>query len=324
MWNLAAVLLLVAVMAADRTLGQAMVQVISIEGHRKRFDNPAQDAIQRYRLIDISGNDYNGDGTPDTAPVTPLAVLALFQGGTGRLNLSPQNPRSGDPNPFESLRYRFAGERFVVASVDAASDFLAHNHEQTATGGSDHGSGLSGHQLPGRLYADSYEQDLEAVFTDLRRRYPHLPVVAVGTSLGSVSAYVAAIGVRNPPDGIVLAAPLTGPTSIGDLGRTNPYHHRVTVPALVIAHEADPCVSTRPGDAALLAQALTRSSRVDFVLLGGGLAGFGSGVPGAGTTRGRGCDGLNAHNFFGVEDELVRHVTSWIRSVLVPTTQRAR
>lgn len=308
------ILLVLTLLAADSLFGQAMVRVITIEGYRKRFDSPAQDAIQRYRLVDITGNDYNGDGVPDTNPTRPLAVLALFQGGTGRLNLSSSNARVGDPHTVDSLRYHLAAEGFVVASVDAASDFLAHNHDQTATGNNDHGSGLAGHQLPGRLYADLYKQDLEALMNDLRRRFPGYPVFALGTSLGTISAYVAAIELANPPDAIVLAAPLTGIAFTGDLGRTNPHHDRVRVPTLVITHEDDPCVSTKPADARVLATSLTRAPKVDFVLMNGGLRGWGNDSP-AGVS-GRGCSGLNAHNFFGAEHDLVKEVTAWIKDLL--------
>jgi hypothetical protein len=82
---------------------------------------------------------------------------------------------------------------------------IAHNHDDTRdANGSVHGSGLRGHRLPGRLHGDKYLQDLAAVMNDLRGRYPNLPLWAVGTSQGTISAAVAAANVSPPPDGIVL------------------------------------------------------------------------------------------------------------------------
>lgn len=325
-WALVTVILLATAMVPDHLFSQAAsaVRVISIEGHRKRFDNPTQDAIQRYFLIDVTNGDWDGDGNQDTGPINPVGILALFPGGDGRLNLSPQTRGIGSSSPFESVRNHLAAEGFIVADVDAASDFLAHNHPQTREDplGFQHGSGISGHQLPGQLYADSYKQDLEAVTSDLRQRYPGLPLFAAGLSLGTVSAFVAAIELAHPPDGIVLASTNTGPRNgVGDLGPRNPYLDRVRVPVLIIAHQDDPCPQTQPGNAALLAKALTASPRVEYVTLSGGYRGFGNET---GTEFTRGCGGLNAHNFFGVEQELVRRVATWIRGVVRSSSSSRR
>src|SRR5687767_2711027 len=145
-WNIVGVVLLATFLVSDDLVGQAMVQVISIEGHRKRFDNPAQDAILRYFLIDVTKDDWDGDGTRDTEPRQPVAILALFVGGDGRLNLTPTTRGIGGGFPTKAA-YDFAAEGFIVAVVDAGSDFLAHNHPPRTDQGFPHQSGLYGHRL---------------------------------------------------------------------------------------------------------------------------------------------------------------------------------
>ena len=60
-----------------------VVQVVEISGHRPRFDMPGP-AFVRYLLIDPSNADPAVDGFP---PLDPVAILMVFTGGDGRLNL---------------------------------------------------------------------------------------------------------------------------------------------------------------------------------------------------------------------------------------------
>jgi len=129
-----------------------VIQVVEIFNHRARFDN-GNPAFVRYLLIDPSNADPAVDGF---APINPSAVLMLFIGGDGRLNLAPTQLNTGSTNFLARTRYHFAAEGYVVALIDAASDFLAHNHADTVDLGFPHGSGLRGHRLPNRLHGDKY------------------------------------------------------------------------------------------------------------------------------------------------------------------------
>ena len=116
-----------------------VIQVVEINGHRTRFDN-ANPAFVRYLLRSPSNADPTIDGF---APIDPLAVLMLFIGGDGTLNLTLTQQSTGSTNFLARTRYHFAAEGYVVALVDAASDFLDHNHDDTRdTNGFLHGSGL--------------------------------------------------------------------------------------------------------------------------------------------------------------------------------------
>src|SRR5262245_62489478 len=95
-----------------------VIQVVEITGYRTRFDN-ADAASVRYLLIDPG----NADPTI-FAPIDLIAVLMLFIGGDGTLNLMPTQQNTGSTNFLARTRYHFAAEGYVVALVDAASDFL--------------------------------------------------------------------------------------------------------------------------------------------------------------------------------------------------------
>jgi len=273
-----------------------VIQVVEIFNHRARFDN-GNPAFVRYLLIDPSNADPAVDGF---APINPSAVLMLFIGGDGRLNLAPTQLNTGSTNFLARTRYHFAAEGYVVALIDAASDFLAHNHADSVDLGFPHGSGLRGHRLPNRLHGDKYLQDLAAVMSDLRTRYPNLPLWAVGTSRGTLSAAVAAANVSPPPDGIVLTSSLTGPSDIGDLQSVA--LESITAPVLVVTHHDDACLVTKPEDSLALRKRFASSRRVQVLLFRGGSA-----------SLSEPCDPLSPHGFFGIEQRVVEAIAWWIK-----------
>lgn len=188
--------------------------------------------------------------------------------------------------------------------MDAASDFLVHNHATQVDLGFPHQSGLRGHRLPNRLHGDLYQQDLEAVIDDLRAKFPSLPLWAVGISRGTESAVAAATELENPPDGIVLASPIAGTSSLGDLSPTNVDLSKVTVPTLIVSNQDDQCPSTQTEDAKLLKKRFTSSPRVQLLIFNGGS-----------TPLNGPCDSLSEHTFFGIEQKVVEAVTKWIKHV---------
>jgi hypothetical protein len=275
-----------------------VVQVVQITGHRTRFDN-ANPAFVRYLLIDPGNADPAVDGF---APIDPIAVLMLFVGGDGRLNLGASQQNIGSTNFLARTRYHFAAERYVVAVVDAASDFLAHEHADTNdANGFRHGSGLRGHRLPNHLHGDKYLQDLAAVMNDLRQRYPDLPLWAVGTSRGTISAAVAAANVSPAPDGIVLVSSLTGPSAVGDLQSVA--LESITAPALIVTNKDDQCDVSKPEDSKDLPQRFEASERVKLMIVNGRSL----------NPLSDPCEALSAHGFFGIEQKVIEAITKWIK-----------
>lgn len=278
---------------------------VTITVDRKRFDNPDLKAIVRYLLIDVSQVDLRpideagneGDGIPD---IQPKGVLMLFVGGNGVLNLTPTSRNTESTNFLARTRYHFAAEGFIVALVDAASDFLAHNHPTVTDPitGFCHESGLRGHRLPNRLYGDKYALDLQAVIDDLRVKFPSLPLWAVGTSMGTISAALTAT-LSGPPDGIVLTSPLTGPNCFGDLSSENIDLGLVKLPTLITTHQDD-----RPEDAKRLKKRFTSSPRVQLLIFEGGS-----------TALTDLTAPLSPHGYFGIEQKVIDAIARWIEHV---------
>lgn len=270
---------------ADARAGP-LVQVVELSGYRPRFDGSPDTLFARYLLID-PGNAVPADGF---APLDPTAVLVLFVGGNGKLGLAPGQQNTGSTNFVARTRYHFAAERYVVALVDAASDFLGL------------AEGLAGHRQPHQPHGDKYVLDLAAVMSDLRARYAALPLWAVGTSRGTIGAAVTAAYVAPPPEGIVLTAPLTGPSATGDLQTVE--LELIGAPVLVATHRDDACPVTKPGDARSLKHRFTSSPRVQVLSFNGGSAPLSSS-----------CDPLAPHGFFGIEQKVIEAITRWIEGV---------
>lgn len=263
-----------------------LVQVVELGGYRARFDGAPAALLVRYMLIDPS-NAIPVDGY---APLPPRAVLMLFVGGSGKLGLVPGQLNTGSTNFVARTRHHFAAEKYVVALVDAASDFLGL------------AEGLTGHRQPHQPHGDKYVQDLAAVMADLRTRYPALPLWAVGTSRGTIGAAVAAAHVAPPPDGIVLTAPLTGPSGNGDLQTVSV--GLIGVPVLIATHRDDACPVTRPQDIKRLGRRFASSPKVLVLRFDGGSAPLSA--P---------CDPLAPHGFFGIEQQVIDAITRWVARV---------
>jgi dienelactone hydrolase len=206
------------------------------------------------------------------------------------LSLNETQRNTGHTNFLVRTRYLFAAEGFVVAVIDAASDFLAHNH------------GLRGHRLPDRQYGKEYLDDLKAVINDLRGDFPDLPLWAVGTSRGSISAAVAAAELDDPPDGLVLTSSLTGPDSNGDLRPQNIDLEDVEVPTLIVTNKEDECRITKPEDSKDLKKRFTAAPKVKIRQFKGRI-----------TPLSRSCRSLSGHGFFGIEQKVIKAITKFIK-----------
>lgn len=290
MKNLLVMLVMVAAVAGGARLSVSdaqagpLVQAVELSGYRPRFDGSPDALFVRYLLIDPS-NAVPADGF---APLQPKAVLMLFVGGSGKLNLAPGQLNTGSTNFLARTRYHFAAEGYVVALVDAASDFLGL------------GSGLSGHRQPHQPLGGQYLLDLAAVMGDLRSRYPALPLWAVGTSRGTIGAAVAAVTAAPPLDGVVLTSSLTGPSAAGDLQTVD--LESIAVPVLVVAHRGDECTATKPEDARRLKHRFTSSPRVRLLMFHGGSAPLSDA-----------CNPLAPHGFFGIEQRVIDAIARWIK-----------
>jgi hypothetical protein len=272
--------------------GPEVVRAIELNLTRARVPNGGTAPLRlRYILIDPGNADLQRDGF---LPLERVALLVLFIGGDGAMGFTQGQLNTGSPNTVARNRYHFAAEGYVVALVDAATDFNA-----------------SGIGLRNRRFGPAHMSDLRVLMIDLRDKYPTLPIWAVGHSRGTLSAGVMATQspvtptgtVIAPADGLVLLSSLTGnPASPSeDLSRIDDLES-IRVPTLIVSHLGDTCPFTNPEDSRDLRKRFTASERSKF-----------RGFEGGSTPLTDPCDPLAPHGFFGIDQKLVDAVTKWIR-----------
>jgi len=117
----------------------------------------------------------------------------------------------------------------------------------------------------------------------------------VGTSRGTLSVASLAMKLTDPHlKGIILTS------SMASISRLD--LPRIKVPVLFVHHVDDKCNQTPYREAKDLSQAVSKSVKVTFVDVTGGLP------PQTGP-----CQALSAHGFFGVEDTATQAILTWVR-----------
>ncbi len=208
-------------------------------------------------------------------PAGAKALVLLFEGGGGR--------SSGKAEGFARLAHaRLPALGLASALVDAPSDqrrFLGGMHPEFRT-------------------SDHHVADIDKVVAALKAR-TGLPVWLLGVSLGTRSAAWYATQRPDAVAGVILlssstANPRAAPVDAFPLAR-------ISAPLLAIAHERDGCSGTPPEGARRIVAAATGSRAAE--------ARFFSGGRDAGP---RPCGLRTYHTFFGIEDEVVAAVATFI------------
>lgn len=212
------------------------------------------------------------------------ASVILFAGGHGNLRLQGDGAIGWGKNNF-LLRSReyFINAGCNVVVLDAPSD-----HQ-----------GRDG-MLGGFRNSEEHVTDVTAVIKYLRAQ-SNVPVWLVGTSRGTESA--ANIVVRAPllADGVVLTSSMSVEN---DKGSSLPEMEldKVTVPVLLAVHEDDTCWVTPPAGSETIKAALMNVKRLALRTYHGGLP-----------AKTDACKALSAHGFYGIEEEVVTDIVSFIR-----------
>jgi hypothetical protein len=127
------------------------------------------------------------------------------------------------------------------------------------------------------------------------------PVALVATSRSAIS--VATVMLRQSdalPDALVITSGMLrgeySAEAMGDPGR-------ITVPVLLIAHRDDTCRVTAPSDMPLYARKLTGSRKVETLVMTGGEP-----------LRGDPCDTFGPHGFYGLDQQVVNAVATWLKA----------
>jgi pimeloyl-ACP methyl ester carboxylesterase len=216
----------------------------------------------------------------ERVPEKPLAVALLFPGSGGRIRLRSEDGeiRFGGGNFLVRSRMEFTQRGVAAVVLDAPSD------QQP--------SGMDDNFRLGRPHAE----DISAVITEIRKRFPGLPVFLVGTSRGTVSA--ASLGQRLPEAvaGVVLTATLfVGGRRFGQQGLSGFDFAAIKPPLLLVHHRDDGCEYTPYRAASRLAE------RYPLVSVTGGL-------PAKSTP----CEAYSEHGFLGREAETVEAIVNWM------------
>jgi pimeloyl-ACP methyl ester carboxylesterase len=216
------------------------------------------------------------------APTDPKAVVVLFAGGHGGLQLGADGTmRWGQGNFLVRSRRLFAEQGLTVAVLDAPSD----------------------RQAPPFLGAfrqtPEHAADVKAVIAALRTS-TKLPVWLVGTSRGTQSVSYVATELAGPdgPDGIVLSSTIVR----DDKGRAVPAMplERIRIPVLVVHHEQDGCALCAFSDVPVLMRKLGAAPRSELLSFRGG------------ESKGDPCEAFAHHGYNGLERDVVQRIAAWI------------
>ncbi|HVO92405.1 MAG TPA: alpha/beta hydrolase [Terriglobales bacterium] len=212
------------------------------------------------------------------------AVAVLFPGSGGLIQLRNENgkPRFNTSNFLVRSRSEFIKNKVAAAILDAPSD------QQSGWGMSDEF----------RLGADHFT-DITAVVSDLKRRFPAMPVFLVGTSRGTISAGSLGVRLGQEVAGVVLTSTMFRQTPRNSKepgpGLSKFDFATIRVPLLFVHHASDQCEVTPYGDVVRLADKYPLIS-----------------VVGGSPPRSGPCDALSQHGFLGREAETVEEIVNWM------------
>lgn len=208
----------------------------------------------------------------------PVASAVLFQGGGGNIGIFA-NGTVRNENFLSGGARRFNDAGISVAIVDVPSDRR---------------------MLDDFRHTQEHAEDAAAVIAFLRQR-EKLPVWAIGTSNGSLSAATAAarLGERGP-DGIVLTASTTSAPVPAAHAVIQARLDEIGVPVLFVHHRDDRCRIT-PYDAIPGVMAtMKKAKRVELITIDGGV------------DKGNPCHSGH-HQFLGIEATVTQKIADWIR-----------
>ncbi|HVI49652.1 MAG TPA: hypothetical protein VM661_00420 [Candidatus Sulfotelmatobacter sp.] len=218
-------------------------------------------------------------------PNHPTASVILLAGGSGDLEMAADGTIGSDlrNNQLVRTRHLYAQAGLAVLTPDLGPGIAA---------------------LPRYRASTEHAQDLGALVGHLRGIAA--PVVIVGTSRGSLSAANLAGHAQGPerPDAVVLTSAflsLQSDISAATFAGGSP--SPLTMPFLLMGHDADSCPETPAGNIDPFRRWLTASPRVDVEILSGG-----SGMVGKADR----CGSSSPHGYLGLDPKVVEIITGWV------------
>ena len=217
------------------------------------------------------------------SPPDPKAVVLLFAGGHGGLQIAPDGTLQwGKGNFLVRSRQLFADQGLVAALIDAPSDRQSPPF------------------LGGFRQKPEHAADVRAAIAWLRENNARLPVWLIGTSRGTQSVAYVATELAGPeaPDGIVLSSTIL----TDDKGRPVPAMPlgKIRIPVLVVHHEQDGCAHCSFAEIPALMSKLGNAPKKQLLSFRGG------------ENQGDACEAFAYHGFNGLEREVVRQTAAWL------------
>lgn len=208
----------------------------------------------------------------------PVASAILFQGGRGNIGIFPNGSMQVE-NFLSGGAGRFTHNDISVAIVDVPSDRRSLNDFRNT---------------------QEHAEDAAVVIAFLRQQSP-LPVWAIGTSNGSLSAANAAEKLRERgPDGLVLTASTTKHFSADTHLVTSAKLDEITLPTLFVHHKNDGCFVTPYSAIPSVMASMKKSKKTEFITVEGG------------TNQGNPCH-TGYHQFLGIEAAVTQRIADWIK-----------
>jgi hypothetical protein len=211
----------------------------------------------------------------------PEAAALLLIGGGGNINLRSEGGqiKFGQGNFLPRSRREFIRNGILPVILDNPSDQQG-------------GSGMSDRFRESAAHAG----DVRAIVAEVKKRYPGLPVFAVGTSRSTVSVAHLAVALEGELAGVVLSSSLFygGGRAMTPMLAAFDWS-KIKLPLLLVHHVDDGCTWTPYRDAARLAK------RFPLVSVEGGKP-----------AESGPCDPFAQHGFYGREPETVDAIAAWM------------
>ena len=222
--------------------------------------------------------DVGGAPMMYSGQVNPRAVVFVFAGGDGTVNFDGTG------------RITHMGNNFLIRTQPL---WLAQGFAYMTLGAS-----LS---LMGQRHTPAYAQLIGRAI-DAARARTGAPIWLIGTSMGSIAAANGAAHLPGKVAGVVLTSSVAAPNRISGETVFDSELGMIAVPALVVANRGDTCPDAAPGFAPQILAALTRSPRREAIYVE------------SREQRSAPCEAMSPHGYLGIEADVVRQISEWIRS----------
>ena len=220
-------------------------------------------------------------------PDNASAIVIFMSGAGGRTNV---NTKKGKDLGHLTIDH-FLAQGIAIALPNFPSDLKDKDKAKRKRGGMKQAYRRSRAHLA----------DVGSVVSWLKK--DKLPVWLVGLSSGPVSIVNFASRGDQKVDGIVLLSPVTKQRSKKSRGVLEVPLNKISVPALVVAHENDGCSASTVSGSKTVHEALTSSANAQFKIITGGDSG-----------PGKVCDSRSHHAFWHNEKELVSVIADFIKA----------